>query len=80
MAGVALGLLIAAFALRPSHPHRGRPGGVWRERAEIAERDLAAARRQLDNLTNELRALSARFDDLSARFESMHGTSATPSP
>ena len=69
--GVVLGGLVAALALRPTHTHRDRPGGVWRERAEVAERDLAAARRQLDNLTNELRALSTRFDDLTARFETM---------
>jgi hypothetical protein len=71
--GAALGALIAALALRPTHVHRGRAGGVWRERAEVAERDLAAARRQLDNLANELRTLSARFDDLTARFETMQG-------
>jgi hypothetical protein len=69
--GAVLGGLIAALALRPTHTHGDRPGGVWRERAEVAERDLAAARRQLDNLTNELRALSTRFDDLTARFEAM---------
>ena len=71
-AGLVIGALIASLMLRPAR--RERTGGVWRERAETSERELAVAKRHLDSLANELRRLNERFDALTSRLEAVEPT------
>jgi hypothetical protein len=76
-AGALLGAAITA-ALLPSTAPPAQPSDAhWRERAETAEHDLAAARRQLETVATRLQELAGRFDALSARFDKLIATPVT---
>jgi hypothetical protein len=80
-AGAVVGGLIVLLLVGLPPAQRSRAGAIWRERAEQSERDLAAARRQLETVAAELGQLSERFEALTARFEALQvPPPATPLP
>lgn len=72
--GVVVGGALALLLLRAA-PENSE-GGPWRDRAEQAERELAAERRKTATLASQMRGLAERFDALAARLETLSTTAA----
>ena len=62
-----------------SHAADTREGGYWRQRAQMAERDLALERGKTESIARQLQELAARFDAMAARLEAI-SSSVTVAP